>query len=297
MGPADTRAKGTDRHCAWILQQPLFWICTVQRAGAITAARHDNAPAAAEAQADGNGSISSADKSGWILVFSRQYGYILRNLLVSGDRMASELSSDQKMDEETDYFPFVFLFTILGGIYAAMVIFFALIRIPMLIQAYNYLAGARPPIDQAVLALLGHDNSRLALIVLCIIGGVVGLAFSHIVTAKLNNTRIEGEVELRRSFLAFLFGWQVGFWVYWMAPVSQLIDINSWFLDDVALYVAAGWSLGYFIPILIKYILLSLHARSINSHIELVGPTRGSGIRRQFGGMKLRVVRNDSEWS
>lgn len=217
-----------------------------------------------------------------------QYGYILRNALTSGDRMVSELSSEQEMNEEKVPLSYLMSGTIVGGIYGAFVLLIALTYTPLLVGAYNYLAGARSSIDQAAIAFLGPDNARLAIMMSCIIWTMCGFALSRVVTTKLDMARTEREAGLGNSYVILLLGWM---FLIELMPLS-----SSRFLADMGLYMTVGWFFGYIIPVLLKYLHLLLHARSINSHIELVGPSRRSGIWRRLGLMRLRVVPNDFEW-
>ncbi len=171
--------------------------------------------------------------------------------------------------------------------------FIGLTYVPLLLKAYNYLAGVRSPIDQAAWALLGSDGARLVVTLSCIVGAIVGFVLSRVVTTKLDMTRIEGEAELEHGYPVLLFGGAVLFCIF---PVITLIDISSMFLANMGVYMTAGWFFGYIIPVLLKYTFLLLHARSINSHIELVGPSGRSGMWRRLGLMRLRVVRNEFEW-
>ncbi len=52
----------------------------------------------------------------------------------------------------------------------------------------------------------------------------------------------------------------------------------------------AGFFVAFAIPVLSKYVILVVHAGSIDSQVELVGHQSGSGFKRRFQNMTLRVI-------
>jgi hypothetical protein len=52
----------------------------------------------------------------------------------------------------------------------------------------------------------------------------------------------------------------------------------------------AGLFVTFAIPVLLKYVLLVMHAGSIVSKVELVGYQIGSGFKRRFKNLTLRVI-------
>jgi hypothetical protein len=83
---------------------------------------------------------------------------------------------------------------------------------------------------------------------------------------------------------------------YLPIDVIRFLYSDSSFLAEIGSFAMAGYVFALAAPLLLKYLQLFLHARSANSHIELVGTSNGSGMRRRIRNMKLRVVRNDFEW-
>jgi hypothetical protein len=167
--------------------------------------------------------------------------------------------------------------------------------LPWLISAYNYLRGMSSPIDQAILALLGSDLSRLVILASCVIGMMIGLYLSRFVTTKLDVVKKEGEFELSKRLELFLLLW-------WMIPLWSLSTVSlldmtlngfytSSFLSDFDVFMMAGYFLAYSIPVLLKFARLLLYTRSINSQIILVGLPIGSGLRRGHQNLTLRIIR------
>lgn len=220
-----------------------------------------------------------------------QHGYIPRNALTSGDRMVSECDSSEEVggkEQSLQADPFFLAFPILYGILGA----FILSWLPWLIEAYNYLRGARSPIDQTALALLGSDGARLVIIVSCIVGAVVGLVVSRVVTTKFDMMRTKGDIEIGRAYYALICGWTL---FYLPIVIFTHVYTDSRFMFDIGFYTLAGYFIALAVPVLLKYIQLLLYARSANSHIELVGLSNGSDTKRKSLGLNLRVVRNDLE--
>ncbi len=163
-----------------------------------------------------------------------------------------------------------------------------------LIGAYNYLRGASSPIDQNILALLGSDLSRLVVLTSSIIGMMIGLYLSRFVTTKIDVVKTEGEAELStRMYTALLLWWA---FPLWSLSTISLLDMSfngfytSRFLSDFGFFMMAGYFLAYSIPVLSKYVLLVLHTRSIDSQIILVGLPSGSGFKKRFQNLTLRVI-------
>ncbi|MHA2188447.1 MAG: hypothetical protein ACW99V_09430, partial [Candidatus Thorarchaeota archaeon] len=166
--------------------------------------------------------------------------------------------------------------------------------IPRLVIYYNYLAGAPSPIDQVVLVLLGPDLSRIVVFTSSIFGMMIGLTLSHFITTKLDVVRKEGEVELSASMYMLLFGW---WWFLWLP--FQMIFLLQWivygiptshFLDDLGLSLMAGYSLAFAVPIMLKYVILVRHAKSIDSRVELIELRRGSGLIKWLQYSVLRII-------
>ncbi len=162
------------------------------------------------------------------------------------------------------------------------------------LMSYNYLRGSCSPIDQVILALLGSDLSRLAILASSIIGMMIGLFLSRFVTTKLDVVRKEGEVILSVRMYVVLFGW----WWFLILPFL-MIDIlevivyglpTSHFLMNLGFILTAGYSLAFAIPVLLKYCLLVLHAKSIDSRVKLIVLQRGSGFIKRLQYMVLKVV-------
>lgn len=155
-------------------------------------------------------------------------------------------------------------------------------RLPWLLAAYNYLRGAPSPIDQSALALLGSDFARIIILISFIIGMMIGLYLSSFVTTKLDIVRKEGEARISvRLFLVLLFQWE-----FFMMPIQAIWSLDlvingyptSSYLSDLSYYMMAGFLVAFAIPILLKYGLLVLHTKSIDSKIKLVELRRGNGF-------------------
>ena len=165
--------------------------------------------------------------------------------------------------------------------------------IPWLLGAYNYLRGAPSPIDQAALALLGSDLTRLVVLLSAITGLMIGLFLSRFVTKKLDIVRREGEVEFGRGLYLVLCGW----WTLVMTPFFSinLLDaslhlVSSKFITDLGIFLMAGYFLGYAIPVMMKYTRLVLQARSIDSRVIMTELRRGSGRVKLLQKMTMRIV-------
>jgi len=165
------------------------------------------------------------------------------------------------------------------------------------LMSYNYLRGSRSPIDQVVLALLGSDLSRLVILASSIIGMMIGLFLSRFVTTKLDVVRKEGEVILSARMYVVLVGW----WWFLILPflMINILEVivygipTSQFLMNLDFILTAGYSLAFAIPVLLKYRLLVLHAKSIDSRVKLIALQRGSGFIKRLQYMTLKVAPDD----
>ena len=201
---------------------------------------------------------------------------------------------EQKVDEmkrvHTPGLIFVFFPAILSFVGALILIFY----LPRLVIYYNYLRGALSPIDQSALALLGSDLTRIAVLISSIVGMVIGLYLSRFVTTKLDIVRKEGETDISVRMYIALICW--GPIVFWPPLTIQLLDKvvfglhTSHFLSDLSILMIAGLFVTFAIPVLLKYVILVMHAGSIDSQVELVGYQSGSGLRRRFQNLTLRVI-------
>ncbi len=170
------------------------------------------------------------------------------------------------------------------------------------VMSYNYLRGSRSPIDQVLLALLGSDLSGLVILASSIIGMMIGLFLSRFVTTKLDVVRKEGEVMLSARMYVVLFG----YWWFLILPFSMIhildsiihgIFSTSHFLKDLNFILNAGYYLAFAIPVLLKYVLLVLHAKSNDSRVKWVEFRRGSGFIKRLQYVVLKVVPDDGfEW-
>ncbi len=200
---------------------------------------------------------------------------------------------EQKVDEmkrvHTPGLIFVFFPTFLSIV--GVLILTQLLR---LFEQYNYLRGTSSPIDQSVLALLGSDLTRIAVFSSGIIGMVLGLYLSRFVTTKLDVVRKEGETGItQRMYIALLF-WAplllLPIQAIWTLDMLIYGPPTSKFLSDLGIFLMAGGFAAFAIPILSKYLILVMHARSIDSQVELVGYQIGSGFKRRFQNLTLRVI-------
>jgi len=104
----------------------------------------------------------------------------------------------------------------------------------------------------------------------------------------------EGEAELSKRLELFLLLW----WMFPLWPTStvSLLDMilngfyTSHFLSDLGFFMMAGYFLGYSIPVILKYALLILHTSSIDSKIILVGLPSGSGFKKRFQSLTLKII-------
>lgn len=201
--------------------------------------------------------------------------------------------SEQKGDEMKGFLPPGIVFVLvpaLSSLFGVLI----LSRLPWLISAYNYLRGAPSPIDQSALALLGSDLSRIAVLSSCIIGMVIGLYLFRFVTTKLDAVRKEGETEISvRMYLALLLSWEL-----FILPIQAIwfLDLvvygypTSSFLRDLGYFTMAGFFVVFAIPVLLKYLLLVLHTRSIDSRVTLIQHISGKGFKRRTQYLTLRVI-------
>ena len=123
---------------------------------------------------------------------------------------------------------------------------------------------------------------------------MIGLYLSRFVTTKLDVLKKEGEAELSvRMYIALILWWMFPQWP--VSTISLLERIiygspTSHFLSDLGFFMMAGYFLAYSIPVLSKYFLLLLHTSSIDSQVVLVGVPSGSGFKRRFQNLTLKVV-------
>lgn len=164
-----------------------------------------------------------------------------------------------------------------------------------LIGAYNYLRGSSSPIDQSALVLLGSDLTRIVIFSSCIIGMVIGLYLSRSVTTKLDVVKKEGETEISvRMFLALLFSWE-----FFILPILAIWVLDrvvygfhtSNFLSNLSYFTLSGLIVAFSIPVLLKYGLLFLHTRSIDSRVTLIEHRSGNGFIK-VKNYTLKVIRN-----
>jgi hypothetical protein len=218
---------------------------------------------------------------------------ILREEYGLGDRMLGEDGLDQKVDEMEKFLPPSIVFVFLPALLSLFGILI-LTQLPWLIGQYNYLRGASSPIDQSTLVLLGSDLARLAVLTSSIIGMMIGLFLVRFVTRKLDVVRKEGKAELGARMYFALFVW----WMLLSLPydaISLLDSVvygpsSSHFLSDLRWFTNAGYFLAFAIPVLLKYVLLVLHAKSIDSRVILIGLRSGSRFKRRFQYLTLGVT-------
>ena len=201
--------------------------------------------------------------------------------------------SEQKVDELERFLPpglFFLFFPALLSFLGVLI----LTQLPWLIGAYNYLRGAPSPFDQTILALLGSDLSRLVVLTSSIIGMMIGLFLVRFVTRKIDVVRKEGETELStRMYFALLVWFVFPLWLFSSISLLEMIvygSPTSHFLSNLGFFMMAGYFLAYSIPVLSKYVILVLHARSIDSQVVLIGLRSGSGFKRRFQNLTLSVI-------
>jgi len=218
-----------------------------------------------------------------------------------GDRILITDSSEQKEDATESDVPHGILFVLFPLLFSVAGVFFLTSNLRT-VMSYNYLRGSRSPIDQVLLALLGSDLSGLVILASSIIGMMIGLFLSRFVTTKLDVVRREGEVMLSARMYVVLFG----YWWFLILPFSMIhilevivhgIFSNSHFLIHLGFILNAGYYLAFAIPVLLKYLLLLLHAKSNDSRVKLIALHRGSGLIKRLQYMTLKVVPDDCfEW-
>ena len=201
--------------------------------------------------------------------------------------------SEQKDDEMKEFFPPSILFVVFPALLSLLGAFI-LAQLPRLIGAYNYLQGAPSSIDQSALVLLGSDLTRIAVLISCSVGIVIGLSLSRFVTTKLDVVRKEGETGISgRMYFALMF-----WWMLLTSPIQliRIVDMvvndyyTSRFLSDLGWFLAAGAFLAYSIPVIAKYTQLVLSTSLTNSKVILVGHQSGSGFKKKFEDITLRVI-------
>ncbi|MHA1613539.1 MAG: hypothetical protein ACTSYJ_01765 [Candidatus Thorarchaeota archaeon] len=200
--------------------------------------------------------------------------------------------SEQKVDEMEMFPPPGLVFVVLPA-FLSLLGALTLTLFPGLIIAYNYLRGASSPIDQYALALLGSDLTRIMIFISWIIGMAIGLYLSRFVTAKLDVVRKERETEIsKRMFFALLFWWNFLFMLnsmIWSLDSYYNGFATSRFLSDLGWFMTAGYFLAFSIPVLLKYVRLVLHARSIDSRVKLIEHRSENGfIKLKY--LTLKVI-------
>ena len=157
-----------------------------------------------------------------------------------------------------------------------------LTSLPGLLGQYNYLRGARSPIDQIAQELLGSDVPRGMVLLSGIFGIILGLYLSRLVYCKLRTVMDEGSVEISRIMYLDLFTWNtipmippslLNFWQ------SVAFGSTSDFLSNMAWFFMAGSFLSYSIPVLIGYAVLLSHADAHSMQIEFTAIQNGRGLR------------------
>ncbi len=229
-----------------------------------------------------------------------RYNNILREEYGFGDRMFGEDGSDKELDE-MERFLSPGIFFVFFPVFFSLLGILTLTQLPWLIGQYNYLRGAPSPIDQSTLALLGSDLSGLVILASSIIGMMIGLFLSRFVTTKLDVVRKEGEVILSaRMHVVLLSWWWFLIWPFQMICILEFIAYGpptSHFLIDLGFSLTAGYWLAFAIPVLLKYLLLVLHAKSNDSRVKWVEFRRGSGFIKRLQYVVLKVVPDDGfEW-
>ncbi|TFG30023.1 hypothetical protein EU528_08830 [Candidatus Thorarchaeota archaeon] len=206
--------------------------------------------------------------------------------------------SEQKDDGKKSFVPPGFVFVIFPVILSLLSVLI-LGRLPWLIGAYNYLRGAPSPIDQFALALLGSDLTRIIILISIILGMVIGLYLSRFVTTKLDVVRKEGESRISvRLYLALLFQWE-----FFILPIQAIwfLDLvifgypTSSFLSDFGYYMMAGFFMAFTIPVLLRYGLLVMHAKSIDSKIRLIELRGGNRFMKRLQLLILKVIPEDPD--
>jgi hypothetical protein len=209
-----------------------------------------------------------------------------------GDSMIRNDNSEQKVDEREPFLPPGLFFVILPAFLSLLGVL-VLSRLSWLIGAYNYLRGAPSLIDQSVLTLLGSDFPRVIILISGIIGMLIGLYLSRVLIIKLDAVRKEGEARISvRTFFALQFQW-----AFFFLPISAIgtLDLvvygypTSSFLIDLAYFGMSSFFVAFTIPVLLKYIFLVMHARSIDSQIRLIEHRNVNGfIKLRF--LTLRII-------
>ena len=208
--------------------------------------------------------------------------------------MLSEDSEFVNENETMDVFPpsFIFvLFPLIFSFIGGLTLVWTLVTLPIY---YNYLRGCRSPLDQYVLALLGSDLSRGAVLLCAVIGILIGSFLARFVTKKIDTVKREGEVILSTKMYLFAFFW----WQCASVPqaIISLIEINlvgfytSWFLRDISFAVMSGYFVAFGAPVLLKYFLLLWYANSIDSQVKFVGVRGGTGRIKPIKWTVLKLI-------
>jgi len=217
---------------------------------------------------------------------------VLRNVYELGDIMIRNDSLEQEEDDKESFPPPGFDFAFFPAL-LSLVGVLILTQLPRLIGAYNYLRGSSSPIDQSASALLGSDLTRIAVLISCILGIVIGLYLFRFVTTKLDVVRREGEtvigvrMHIALNFLGIFFVLPIQ--SIWFLDMIVYGPYTSHFLFDISSFTVAGFYVAFAIPILIKYVRLVLHARSIDSRVKLIEHRSENGfIKLKY--LTLKVI-------
>jgi hypothetical protein len=123
---------------------------------------------------------------------------------------------------------------------------------------------------------------------------MIGLFLVRFVTRKIDVVRKEGETELStRMYFSLLVWFVFPLWLFSSISLLEMIvygSPTSHFLSNLGFFMMAGYFLAYSIPVLSKYVILVLHARSIDSQVVLIGLRSGSGFKRRFQNLTLSVI-------
>ncbi|TFG03668.1 hypothetical protein EU538_13100 [Candidatus Thorarchaeota archaeon] len=208
-----------------------------------------------------------------------------------------ETSKEEPGELERQITPHL-MFAFTPALFAITGLFMFLATLFPLVGAYNYLRGVPSPLDQAILALLGSDLSRLALLVLSIVGLLVGLYLSGFATEKLTLLKRDGVIGLSRPMYLFLFS------LWWTVPVcffsitslyeSHVYGMTSHFTSALGFSMLGGYQIGFSMPVLARYIRLVLYSRSVHSQVLLECHRSGTGIIRPVKDLTLRITPQNS---
>jgi hypothetical protein len=203
----------------------------------------------------------------------------------------SELANeDETVNDIPPSFVFV-LFPLIFSFIGGLILFWTLVTLPIY---YNYLRGCQSPLDRYILALLGSDLSRGAVLLCAVIGIIIGSFLARFVTKKIDAVKKEGEVILSTKMYLFAFFW----WQCASVPqaIISLIEINlvgfytSWFLRDISFALMCGYFVSFGVPVLFKYFYLLWYANSIDSQVKLVGVRGGTGRIKPVRWTVMKII-------